>query len=266
MTSPIRWRDVPCPGARLGRRDERHAGRRASLARPTGSSAHRGAALRWYVNDHGAPLTEYVKMLAVQAKTVARRACRFGGPIWPHSSSWSAGCTGAASSQRKTGPASPASASSRIRPRSTTCWPWGTVSRGRCRPGIRHRGATPIDIALALAHELLLFTSLRCGNLPPRRRRPERLDCFGGAGGGLPSILDRLRANGGRGPSGNARRMGRALPRASRVAEDEGPVTVAPVWGITALGSDHIYHLGGPTHANHEPRGSSCHRATLSSC
>ncbi len=122
-------------------------------------------ALRWYVNDHGAPLTEYVKMLAVQAQTIARRACRFE----------EAELTALAQLVRRLHrhrlrTADESTRLSRLRQFENPTEVYRMLALGkhvvrtvRARKTPTRRD--PVDIALALAHELLLATSLRCGNL-----------------------------------------------------------------------------------------------------
>ena len=122
-------------------------------------------ALRWHVNEHGATLNEYVKMLAVQAQTMARRTCSFSdveiaaleqlvGKLHRRS--------------RKT--ADDSRRLERLRQfESPTAVNRMLVLSDHVVRTVRARKTPsrrdPVDIALALAHELFLVTSLRCGNL-----------------------------------------------------------------------------------------------------
>jgi Phage integrase family len=123
------------------------------------------AALRWYVNDHGAKLTEYVKMLAVQAQTVARRYCRFD-----EADVAALGQLVGRLHRRRVKAGDDTTRLARLRQFETSTDVYRMLVlgdhvvrtvRGRKRPSRRD----PVDIALALAHELLLATSFRCGNL-----------------------------------------------------------------------------------------------------
>ena len=122
-------------------------------------------ALRWHVNDHGATLNEYVKMLAVQAQTMARRTCNFSdaeiaeleqlvGKLHRRSRNTADASRRLERLRQFENP----TAVDRMLALSDhvvrTVWARKTPSR-----------RDPGDIALALAHELFLVTSLRCGNL-----------------------------------------------------------------------------------------------------
>lgn len=122
-------------------------------------------ALRWYVEDFGAPLTEYSKMLAVQAQTLARRACDFGDAELADLGS----LIGRIHNRiRKPGDEKTRLERLRQFENPTAVYRMLALSdhvvrtvRGRNRPTRRD----PVDVALALAHELLLVTCVRCSNL-----------------------------------------------------------------------------------------------------
>jgi integrase len=122
-------------------------------------------ALRWLVTEHGAPLTEYVKMLAVQAQTVARRACQFG-----ESDLADLGSLIGRLHRRTAKPGDESTRLARLRQfeNPTAVFRMLALSdhvvrtvRSRKRPIRRD----PVEIALALAHELMLVTCFRCSNL-----------------------------------------------------------------------------------------------------
>lgn len=122
-------------------------------------------ALRWHVNVNGAPLTEYIKMLAVQAQTIAKRVCRFEEQVLAdlaqligrlHQHGLKAGVESTRLSRLRQFE-NPTAVSRML------ALGDHVVRTIRARKTSTRRD--PIDIALALAHELLLATSLRCGNL-----------------------------------------------------------------------------------------------------
>lgn len=122
-------------------------------------------ALRWLVSQRNTPVTEYIKMLAVQAQTVARRVCALTDPELAELSAL------VGRLHRRT--SKPGDASTRLE-RLRQFEDPANLSRMLALSDhvvrtVRSRRKTirrdPLDVALALAHELLLVTCMRCGNI-----------------------------------------------------------------------------------------------------